>query len=462
MADAYLDSTGAGTAASPYDVYGTNEAKSISAFDAETFLSAGDTVWVASAHRETAGITYTGGTNSTAQQPTKFIAVTNIGTNTSLVTTPSAGWVTAVNATLNFEGECYFYGWQIRTSWGASPAIFLASSANGPHKQVFDTCRLENANGNGTLIRIGPTAQSTNDESIVILKNSHIQFNRDNQSVQIANTEVVFENITLGFGGGTNVVGTAANTLFVTLAGSSSIVRLDNSDLTGNSFLTLFDPVASSIFEFTGRNLKLPSSCTTYCDTILGPGNTFKLDDFTVGSTYVPFYRRYYSGQVTYDSAIKANSTSDRMYITNDQSDGGYSIKMAGDSTNCTFWEPLYSDWIHVEVEDTSTAITPYAEILVSGDGATALTDRQAWIEVDAMTGTSRLATRQSDAPSIIAGATNQSSGTVAFTGHGYSSPTTHKLALPSAITPGVKGYIRMRVALATNATVYVGKIGYA
>jgi hypothetical protein len=464
MADAYLDSTGAGTAASPYDVYGTNEAKALSAFDAETFMSLGDTVWVSANHVETTFATYTAGTNSPGYSPRKFITVSDIGTNTTLVTQPSAGW-TSINAQPSFEGEFYFYGWKIRTVWGGSPTFTLAGTTSGPHKQTYEVCLLEGANGNGGYFQIGASGNSGNDSSTVLIKNSSLNFNNTNQYCRIGHGDVTFENITLAFGTGTNVSGTYNNTLFATNAnnGVFSRILLQNSDLTGVNFIKLFAPGAGSMFTFTGRNLKLPSSCTTYCDSISDPGNVFTLDDSTVGSTYLPFYRRYYSGQVTYETTIIPNSTSDRMYLTNDQSDGGYAIKMVSDATTCGFLEPLYSDWIHIQVENTSTAITPFAEILLSGDGATSLTDRETWVEVDAMAGTTRLGARSTDAPSVIANATNQATGTLTWTGHGYSSPTTHKLALGSAITPGVKGYIRLRVVLAkAGTTLYVGRVGYS
>lgn len=462
MADTYLDSTGAGTPASPWGTYGVNEAHSIIALDANAVMGADDVTWVANDHTESTSsiATITSHASATAVKPHRFFAVSDIGTNSSFVTAPSATLTATANAVTSFQLEkyIYLYGfiWQ-STSTGGSSGLSAGYTNAGPHNITLNNCQIGLGNSSAAKLHLGNIANTGNDETQTLLNDSVYFPNNAGNKIVFNHGRHLINNLAF------HASAVAPTSLFSFGSAVAADVLVENSDLSGKSFTNLFDSSGSVTGLFRGRNLKLPSSCTSYCtDNIAAPGMRFILDDFTVGTTPIAFYRRYFSGEIVYETGIIPNSTTDRMYLRNDESDSGYSIKIVAASSNCSKWEPVYTDWIHIEVENTSTAITPYAEILVSGDGATALKDNECWIEVDVMTGSGRNATRSSDAASLNASGTNQASGTITWTGHGYSAPTTHKVALGSAVTPGQKGYIRLRVALAkANTSVFVGKAGY-
>jgi hypothetical protein len=109
---------------------------------------------------------------------------------------------------------------------------------------------------------------------------------------------------------------------------------------------------------------------------------------------------------------------------------------------------------LHQWNDTTGSAITATVEIL--HDSATALTDKEVWLEVMYL-GTSGypLGSFATDTVDVLATAANQASSSATWTTTGMANP--NKQALSVTFTPQEKGYIVATVRLAkASKTVYV------
>lgn len=459
MADRYLDS-GSASEATPYEST-ASAAHDLLDFDVgviATDLAADETIWVSNTHSETAAIPlfFTSSPNATPQAPQRILCVTDLGTNVSLSSSAAASIGCSHGSGMNLEGYLWVHGVEFSTS---SSSITFGVTSSGPHVQDFHVCKFTMSQVNNFIeFRTGNSAASNNDQSVFRYYDCEFKFGATGQCIQIRHADAYYKNLSV------DAAGTTPTSLFEGYFGTYGRVFLEDSDLSNVSFTNLLSDQTSGFLEFRGRNIKLPAGVTYCTSSALANGVEMYLDDITVGTAHVPYYRSFYTGEVFCEQTILPNSTADRMYLRNDDTEP-HSIKLDAHATHCSRWNPLYSDWLHIEVEDTSTAITPFAEILVDGDGAAALKDIETWIEVDAKTvaSTSNEADRTTDGAAATSSGTDQAAGTITWTGHGYSTPRTHKLSLGSSITPARKGYIRARVACGkANAAIYIGKVGYS
>ena len=460
MGDRYLDS-GAASSASPYETTAT-AALSLVTYDALA-LAVDETIFVAHNHSFSAGTTQilTAGANATALAPQRVICVSDLGTNATPVTAPSAIENRAAAgsaANTSIEGYWAFHGVKFTfTGAGSTSLLILGATQGGPHNITMDTCLLGGASSSSAAgIRLGATANTANDETQIVLDNCVFGPTHANNKISFAHGQHRAHNLSI------NTTDATPVSLFAVSSGITFDALVENSDLSNATMTNFFSSAGAVCGVFNARNIRLASGVVLCTDDITAPGLKFIARDITVGTTYVPFYSRTYAGEVIHETTILPTSTGDRMTLRDDASEA-YTMRLV--SANGSYWQPLYSDWININVEDTATAITPFAEILVSGDGAAALTDREVWLEVDAknVAGTNNhQAARLTDSAGIVAAGTAQAAGTITFTGHGYATPRYHKLALGAAITPTQKGCIRVRVALAKVGTIYIGQVGVA
>lgn len=463
MTKRYLNSASASEAA-PYDTT-ASAAHQLLDFDVgviATNLAKDDEIFVHASHSETESTAriYTSSPNATPEAPQRLICVSDFGADVTLVSTPSGKVANTGAGFMVFEGSWYMYGMVVESLNAAlSRSIALGLSSSGPHNITAENCQFIVGAGSSSVLAIGNAGNSGNDETQVTLTDCVYKPNSSGCLIRLQHGQSRLNNLSL------DAAGTAPTSLLAGQSGVTFESLLENSDLTGLSFTALFDSSGSVSGLVRVRNCKLPSGVTYCTNNITSPGMRFVLDDCTAGTTFVPYYRRSFSGEVIAEQTIIPNSASDRMFLRNDSSEP-HAIKLAGHATQCTKWEPLFSDWIHLAVEDTATAITPFAEILVQGDGAAALKDNEVWLEVDAPTASgtnNHQGVRRSDTIGVLSTGTDQAAGTITWTGHGYSTPRTHRLALGASITPTQKGYLRIRVALAkANTSVFVGKVGVA
>ena len=459
MADRYLDS-GSASESTPYESTST-AAHDLNDFDVgviATNLAVDQVIWVSNTHSETfaSPLFFTSSPNATPESPQRILCVTDLGTNSALVSSPAASISCSHGSGMNFEGYLWAHGVSFTTT---SSSLTFGVTTSGPHVQFYHTCKFTMSQVNNFIeFRTGNAAGSTNDQSVFHFHDCEFKFAAGGQCIQIRHADAHYKNISI------DAAGTTPTSLFEGYFGTYGRVFLEDSDLSNVSLTNLLSDQTSGFLEFRARNIKLPSGITYCTQSATSNGVEMYLDDITVGTAHVPYYRNFYTGEVFCEQTILPNATADRMYLRNDDTEP-HAMKLDAHATHCSRWNPLYSDWLHIEVEDTATAITPFAEILVEGDGASALKDIDTWIEVDAKTvaSTSNEAARSTDGAAATSSGTDQAAGTISWTGHGYTTPRTHKLALGSSITPVREGYIRIRVALGkANSAIFIGKVGYS
>lgn len=444
MADRYLDS--GATQSSPYESAAT-AANALATLTALT-LAADEEIWVKTTHSESPGAaqTFTATTNATPISPQRLLCVSDFATATPPVTLATGGAITTSAGAypITFDGSWYVYGLTISSgTGGTSIADIVIGSATRNGKLTFDTCAFVLPNNASSEMLLGQGVSTSADDHVVEIINSTIKFNNTGNGIQLRNGYIYLANVSL------DASGTAPTTLFENVAATFPTALIENCDFSGESWTNLINIAAASSGTVTFRNCKFPSGWGATTGTWLGPGFTVNIHNCSSGSDNYTYERHNYEGSIFVDTSIYAT--------TNPATDGttSFSWRMVGG--NCSKFLPLYSDWINVWVDDTSTAITPSVEILVSGSGASALNDDQVWLEVDAMdTASTPLGTRTDDAAAtILSSGSAQAGGTTAWTGDGYVTERTHKLAVAS-FTPNQKGYIRCRVALASASTIYV------
>lgn len=460
MADRYLYSGSASeSTVSPWYESTSTAAHDIEDFDVGTIatdLAVDEVIWMNNTHAEsqTVAIAVTSSTNATPHAPQRLICVSDFGTNATPVSSAAGSITTNSTSGIGFLKHWFIWGINLTTT-SSNANIQLGYSTSGPHNVTVETCQFNLGTGSAKLI-CGTSGGSGMDETQITINNCTIKFGGATNSVLLRHGLHRLSNLIID--------GSSANptSIITSISGVAFDGLVENSNFSTLTSTNLFSSAGNITGVLRCRNLKLASGITLCTDDIASPGFRFYADDVQVGTTWVPYYRRYYAGEVVCEQTILPNSTSDRMFFRDDDTIP-HSTKLVGKTSAISKWEPIYSDWMSINVEDTATAITPFAEILVTGDGASALKDNQVWIEVDAMTtASSYQGTRYNDTVGIVASGTDQASGTITWTGHGYTTPRTHKLALGSSITPSQEGYIRVRVALATNTSIYIGKVGYS
>lgn len=425
-----------------------------------TNLAVDETIWVSPTHSSSTTVTQvlTSSPNASASKPQRMICVSDFGTNSAPVTAPSALEQSSVNGfALNFEGFWVVHGMKfVNSGTGGAGGVGLGCTTVGPHSVTLDTCQVGGANNTnpGASVLLGNGAAATNDETQTSLLNCVFAPRHANNRITVRHGQHRIQNLS---------VDTAVATPTILFSGGAGVtfdVVIENSDLSNAAIGTFFLTLGSASGVVVVRNVKLAAGTILCSNDITAPGLRFIADDITIGTAYVPFYRRSYAGEVKHETTIVATDPAQGFVLRDDLTEP-YSIKL--ESANASYWEPLYSDWMHINVEDLATPITPYAEILALGDGVAALTDRECWVEVDVknVAGTNNHeANRLTDGAGTVAAGIDQAVGTLAWTGHGYVTPRTHRLALGAAITPTQKGYIRVRVALAKAMSIYIGKVG--
>lgn len=442
MADRYLDS--AATASSPYESAST-AANTLATLVALT-LAVDEEIWVNTTHSEStaSGLTFTSPSAATRIAPQRLIVVSDFASATPPVTVSTGAQIaTTLGSNITFSGHWYIEGITLSAGSGANNAS-MAFGAQVNSSITVKNCKIILAGtGSTSSLSVGPGADTNNDEHRTILDSCNVKFSATGHKIVLRHGLNYINNLSI------DAAGSAPTTLFSTAQASTVNSIVENSDLTGKTWTNLFTPAATA-GTLTFRNCKFPSGWGPVTGSFPGPGFSLNIHNCSSGSDNYTYEKHQYEGSIFLDTGKYAT--------TNPASDGttSYSWRMA--SSNASRFLPLYSDWIHVWVDSTSTAIAPSVEILVGADGAAALTDADVWLEVDEMdTASTPKGTRVTDAPAtILTAGTNQDAGTTAWTGDGYTTERTHKLAVPS-FTPDQKGYIRCRVALAkSSTTIYV------
>ena len=127
---------------------------------------------------------------------------------------------------------------------------------------------------------------------------------------------------------------------------------------------------------------------------------------------------------------------------------------MATLAAKASMTTPLATEWFLKKATAVETVVS--VECLVEGSGATAMTNAELWLEVQACTSSgSPMGVTYSTRAGVLATPTTVSAGTTAFSGDGYATERTHKLT--QTVTPTRTQFVRWRVCLARpSAGIYL------
>lgn len=439
MADRNYDSAGGGT-------YTTlaSALTAIAASDEIIFAKSTSSETTVSANMvQTASATY-----ATPEKPQRLYSVNDF---TSF--TPTAGasidWTTSF--TVTFVGNWAMYGFGAAyTGANSTPKVLLGSSA-APGTIYLEYCSFGTLSSSTSSsvqpLIFGPaTGSSSNDSYRTIAKDLTILFGHVNNSAVISAGKHSITGLVLG---GNDV----PTTLFTSIAGTGiGEMCLSDSDLSGYSTLGyLFKADSLGQVKLLLNRVKLHASTQVLSGT-MAQHSEVTMVDCSSGDTSIQFAYYSYSGSVLSDSTVKASSSPLTDGVTE------FSRKFTPTST-CGRGTPLTTDLI-LPVDDNES-VQPWVDVLIGADGASALDNSQLWIEVSACTvdGTT-LGTTTSTRAAILATPTAHANSNTPYN-DSYTTPMTHTVQIPSAITARQTGYVKITVNLAyTTNPVYLGKYG--
>jgi hypothetical protein len=437
MTTYYVDNAGSNTA--PYDTWAK---AAVQLQTAVTASAAGDTIYVAHTHAETAAnssITLTcPGTESSI---TRILCV---NTGTGVVATTATVTRTSTSDIFIY-GYLYCYGITFKTgSGGVNSRIWLASNTQQT-EQHYEQCAFQigSTATSSQNINIGTTSFA--QARIITWTNCYVKLGAaGSQRVSVNYAQ-------LNWSGGGFQSGTATPDALIGFNNSISPaeVILSGLDLSNvSSTAAIFDARYSIPVLAVLRNSKLPASWTgtifTGTITQASFGALYNCDD---GSTNYRLLTSAYHGSVQSETVIVR---------TGGASDGTtpLSWKMTSSAANKYPIAVLKSPEIVQWNETTGSSITATIEVIT--DNVT-LTDTECWLEVEYLgTSGNPLSLFVSDAAAnVLATPVNQTTSTEAWTTTGLTTPTKQKFSV--TFTPQHKGFIHAVVKLAkASTTVYV------
>lgn len=445
MADNFLDDGGSNSA--PYETPGTS-ATTLTGLIAGTTVAVDEVIWVKSDHIEAyvANTTISPPAAATVASPQRLLCTSDWADTTPSTINSGAEIQTNGNYQIVFSKAWYLDGITFNPGGGGSPGTgnkTIFGDSTGGSNIVADNCLFKCGYTGATgidILWLMVGSGSTYETAKITVNNSQFWVNHTNHSCcrLVGNASISMSGVSVH-------ASSSAPAAFVNAGiGNGSFLKVNNSDLSACTNLVNITNLSSDIIF---RNSKLPATITT--GTSNGPGWSIKLINCDSGDTYTRHETHTYEGVLYVSTSIYATTTPAKLDATT-----SYSIKMAA-SANVSRYLPLYSEWF--AVWNDAASYTPAIEILVEGDGATALDDDELWIEVDYNNDTgSPKGTRATTLPGILTTPSAVSAGTTAWTGDLYSTERTHKLTV-GAFTPDKPGWVYMRVALAKpSAAIYV------
>lgn len=405
--------------------------------------AAGDTIFVADAHAETAGsgVTITLTSPGTAASPCRILCVDDTGDPSSPTTLATTAVVETTNTNIVFNGFAYVYGITFKAGNASVAAAQLRFISASPSFFELESCllRIHDTHPSGG-INVGNGSVSYSGLRLI---NTNIQFAEANQAFFL-NMNKTFEWV-----GGSLVLGTAPTAGLLLLGNGTAFGRVlirgvDLANLGSGPLAAVSGDFASVVrFEWC----KLGSGFTLTTGTLDGPQSVeLVVDNCDSGDTNYKMARRSYMGNVDAEATIVR---------TGGASDGTtpLSWKLTSNS-NTKYHRELVSPDIFIWNETVGSSVTLTAEIVT--DNVT-LTDAEAWLEIEYLgtSGNPKASFASDRKANTLATAANQTTSSVTWTTTGLSTPTKQKLAV--SVTPQEKGLIRARVVLAkASTTMYV------
>lgn len=404
------------TFATPYLKYGTLAA-----------ITAGDEVYVSDGHAESQAAAY----DCSPAVNCKILCVDDAAAPpTAMATTATV--TTTGNSTLTCQlttAQFYCYGITFSAGSGAVNVNMILGGG------VFESCNFITGGTSGGQ---------------VIFQN--VAYNCTNCSVKFAAAGSTITGAGAGIwrGGSLLAGGTSPTTLFA----YTSPGLVENFDLTNaNAAINLTIGTVGFVPRIVFRNIKLPASWSGAVVTgASAVGAEFSITRLENGDNAATNYRLQMVG--TYGSVV--NETT--LVRTGGATDGmtAFSWKVvtvaaAGMFPTGFMKTPEIVKWNAT----TGSPITVTVEIL--HDSATALTDKEVWLEVSYLgTSGAPLGTLITDAAaSVLATAADQTASSATWTTTGMANPNTQKLSV--TFTPQIAGFIHAVVKLCkASKTIYV------
>lgn len=406
-----------------------------------TPVVAGDTIYVSQSHAETTAGALSWGTAGTVASPTRILCG-NDGAEPPTALATTATITTTGASAISMSGVCYVYGLTFNSSDGANvPQVTTSGS-----RVRLDTCVLN-------LVGTSSTGVLGNGSGTAWL-------DLINCNIKLSNAGQGFRgNGRLYWNGGGVVSGSSTPTNLITaynLGGATSGVEflIENVDFSNFGAATNFSiPVpAGAVLRI--RNCKLPASWSgalvSSAFTTPGRAEMFNCDS---GATNYKIKIQDNGGNIDQETLIVR---------TGGASDGTTPIswKMVS-AANCNYPHiTLATPNMVLWNETTGSSKTLTVEII--RDSATALTDKEIWLEVDYYGSSgSPLGTLITDAAAtVLTSAANQTSSSATWGDQSPSMANPNKQSLSVTFTPNAKGFFIGRVMLAkASTTVYVDPI---
>ena len=436
MADRYVDSAAGGTASGAdwTNAYLTIKAGTDAA-------AAGEKVYVASGHAET----YTAATVLTFAAGVQLISADKTsGTPPTTYTAGASMTSTTNSATLYINGQGACFGVTFKGSTGTNANVIISRADNSNMYLEGCTIHLQSASA---AAQLGMSDTAANQNGNVVTRNCVLLF---------ANTG---HSITMGgrwrsIGDTFCSSGTVPTVLITDFSRNSCDVVITGADLSAVS-TTLVVGNGGGAGTVRISSSKLHATVTPMGSTTSGGSSEIFLNDCSYDNagtlTGYLFYHENHCGSTTISTAIYANDGA--------QYDGTNRCSWVVDGkTAASFSQPYESPWIDVYNGDVATSVTPNLECVRSGS-ATAYTDEIVWAEFAARdTANSARLTLTHNRRGPLTAAANQTTGALAagdWTGENATS-WFGKLDAPAAFTPDEVGYMRARVCVTGDNTVYV------
>lgn len=434
MANLYVKASGSNT--SPYDTWAKAATTLLTATAA---AAANDTIYMDNAMNDVitvdttytlaAGVTLISTSDTTNAPPQTYATGAKVSSTT-------AGVDITLAAT---TGRYAVYGMTFAAATGTSTAnITLNVTGDGSSARFYDcTFQLAGTGGSSRISWMNNSLQRTHLE----FYGCTFLFGSTSQSVNVSQPAKLY-NCTFA------PTGSVPTTLFTNLL-YVSYTYLEGCDLSTCSG-TLFAAAGDKAWA-TLVNCSLHTSAT-----IINASNTDEtyleanLYNCNAGDNHYAFAHYNGLGSTTISTSIYANDGA--------QYDGSNRLSwVVAGTSNATYSYPYISPWIDVYHSGTS-AITPYLECVRSGS-STAYNDDEVWSEWSYQgTAGSSKASFVNDKRALLGSAAAQTSSSKTgsdWTGENATS-WFGKLSPTSTITPAEIGYIRARVCVAGNHTVYV------
>ena len=393
--------------------------------NAASWTAAGDTIWVSHQHAQT----HTGGGQITVSFPVLYprvnVICVNDGAAPPTASAASATMTGSSVAGIRFVGNHYTYG--IGFSTGLQ---FLPDTGD----QIFDSCSFASTSSSAST----PLAIQT--ETLVELRNVTLS----HASTLPPAAWVSFEGSGSRFNwyDSPSALGGSGNTpdCFLNVAGYC-LATIDGVDLSGFGTNPLIGSSLGFFCDVLFQRCKLGSATDSFSWSSGGRGVVRLYDSSSGDNHYLALSGCPNGSERTETTIVRTGGA------TNGTTPHSRKLTSSG---YATFVHPLESEWIAYWNETVGSPVTITVEIVT--DGVT-LTDKEAWLEVEAKTvsGSTQSTYTDDRAATIMASASNQTSSSVSWTTTGLSSPVKQKLEV--TVTPQEKGVIRARVCLAKIST---------